>query len=58
MQDRIHLFGDWHFDFAGASQSDRSLSGENTFGDRAMHAGDDFRQFPPAAQFNAHSTIA
>ncbi len=44
MQDRIHLFRDRHLDSAGVSQADRGLSGENTFRDGAMHAGDDVRQ--------------
>ncbi len=58
MQNRVHLLRDRHFDSAGASQSDRCLSGEHTFRDCAMHAGDDFGQFPPAAQFDANAAVA
>ena len=58
MQDRIHLFRDRHLDAAGASQSDRGLSGEHAFRDCAVHAGNDFGQFAAAAQFDADAAIA
>ena len=58
MQNGIHLLGDRHFDAVSASQPDRGLGGEDTFRDRAVHAGDDVRQFAAAAQFDAYAAIA
>ena len=49
MQNVIHLFGNGHLNAASASQSDRSLGGEHSFCDRAMHAGNDVGQFAAAA---------
>ena len=58
MQNGIHLLGDRHLDATSASQSDRSLGGEDAFRDRPVHAGDDVRQFAAAAQFDAYAAIA
>src|SRR5450755_1978611 len=58
MQNVIHLLSDRHLDAAGASQSDRSLGGEYAFRDRAVHAGNDVREFAAASQFDADAAVA
>ena len=58
MQNVIHLFGDGHLNSAGASKSDRGLGGEDAFGDRSVHAGNNVGQFAPAPQFDADAAIA
>ena len=58
MQNVIHLLGDRHLDAAGASQSDRSLRGEHAFRDRAVHAGNDVREFAAASQFDPDAAVA
>ena len=58
MQDGVHLFGDGHFHVAGVREADGGGSGEDSFGDHAVHAGDDFGKFFAAAEFDADAAIA
>ena len=58
MQDGMHLLGDGHFDVAGVSQAYGCSCGEDSFGDHAVHAGDDLGQFLAAAEFDADAAVA
>ena len=58
MKDGVHLFGDGHFHSTGFCEADSGGGGEDSFGDHAVHGGDDLRKFLAASEFDAHAAVA
>ena len=58
VQDGVHLLGDGHLDAARLRQADGGGGGEDSFGDHAVHAGDDLRELFAAAEFDAYAAIS
>jgi hypothetical protein len=58
VQDGVHLLGDGHFHASAMSEAHGGCGGEDSFGDHAVHAGDDVGQFLSAAEFDSHAAIA
>jgi hypothetical protein len=49
IEDGMHLLGNRHFHAACLRQLHRSVSGEDTFRDHAMHARDNFGELATSA---------
>src|ERR1700757_1533269 len=58
VEDRVHLFGDGHFDGVACSQAQGGGGAANSFGYFAVEAGDDVRQLAAAAEFNSDGAVA
>src|ERR1700731_2702308 len=58
MQDEVHLLSDGHLDAASPRQPDRRRGRKDSFGDHAMHSGQNLGQLSSVAKLDAHASIA
>ncbi len=49
VEDEFHLLGNGHFDRVTAGEAEGGAGGEDAFGDFAVEAGEDFREFAALA---------
>src|ERR1700732_4394315 len=58
MKDSVHLFGDGHFHPARMGEPDGGGRGEDSFGNHAVHAGNDVGEIFSTAEFYANAAIS